>query len=86
MYLIYLAFLASCKAFLQSATVSYSTSSQESFDIATKWIQECVRSHRLCAIPDSPVLPTRVIDLGPYDDPVSRRYFNAAVPGRYDSV
>jgi hypothetical protein len=47
------------------------TNSDEAFEVTRAWIEDCLSdSHKFCESPQSPPLPTRIVDVGLLDDVV----------------
>lgn len=55
--------------------VSESPTSIRAINIAKQWIQNCLTEHSKCTRPDLTPLPTRVIDVGHFDDCPNPRLF-----------
>lgn len=50
-----------------SARPVYWVDASSSMDLASRWISDCLNVHEHCPGPELPLLPTRVIDVGPED-------------------
>jgi hypothetical protein len=51
------------------------SNSDACFQLATSWLDDCIRSHSRCIRPSNPRLPTRVIDVGSSDGSIQPRLF-----------
>jgi hypothetical protein len=58
------------------APITTSTSSQETWNLALKWIDDCRENHPSCreAVPRSGWNPTRLLDVGTLASPILRLY------------
>jgi hypothetical protein len=57
------------KALPCATNISGSTRSQQSFDRARAWIENCAKNHKLCNASSRSVIPDRVLDIGLNRDP-----------------